>query len=52
MQVLNGLLEREDWENAIKIPLGVIPAGEFSACEGAIKLVRSQKCVLGFSMCF
>ncbi|EYU35832.1 hypothetical protein MIMGU_mgv1a020787mg, partial [Erythranthe guttata] len=25
--VLNGLLIGEDWENAIKIPLGVVPAG-------------------------
>ncbi|EYU27907.1 hypothetical protein ABFS82_13G113400 [Erythranthe guttata] len=27
VEVLNGLLIREDWENAIKIPLGVVPAG-------------------------
>ncbi|MCD7456010.1 hypothetical protein HAX54_030437 [Datura stramonium] len=25
--VVNGLLEREDWSSAIKMPLGVIPAG-------------------------
>lgn len=29
-QVLNGLLEREDWDTAIKMPLGVVPAGLFS----------------------
>lgn len=26
-ELINGLLEREDWENAIKLPLGIIPAG-------------------------
>lgn len=29
-QVLNGLLERGDWDTAIKMPLGVVPAGLFS----------------------
>ncbi|KAK9681792.1 hypothetical protein RND81_10G028200 [Saponaria officinalis] len=27
VEVINGLLQRDDWETAIKIPLGVIPAG-------------------------
>ncbi|XP_057962551.1 sphingosine kinase 1-like [Malania oleifera] len=27
VEVINGLLEREDWETAIKMPLGIIPAG-------------------------
>ncbi|GMN50902.1 hypothetical protein TIFTF001_020067 [Ficus carica] len=27
VEVVNGLLEREDWETAIKTPLGVVPAG-------------------------
>ncbi|KAH6790542.1 sphingosine kinase 1 [Perilla frutescens var. frutescens] len=27
VEVLNGLLIREDWENAIRIPLGAVPAG-------------------------
>ncbi|CAJ1961544.1 unnamed protein product [Sphenostylis stenocarpa] len=26
-EVVNGLLQREDWDTAIKIPLGVVPAG-------------------------
>lgn len=26
-ELINGLLEREDWENAIKLPLGIVPAG-------------------------
>ncbi|KAI9108522.1 hypothetical protein K1719_020406 [Acacia pycnantha] len=27
VEVINGLLERNDWETAIKIPIGVVPAG-------------------------
>ncbi|CAK9141793.1 unnamed protein product [Ilex paraguariensis] len=27
VEVVNGLLEREDWNDAIKMPLGVVPAG-------------------------
>lgn len=27
VEVVNGLLRREDWETAIKVPLGIIPAG-------------------------
>lgn len=26
-QVINGLLERADWETAIQTPLGILPAG-------------------------
>lgn len=31
VQVLNGLLERPDWEAAIKMPIGIIPAGTILA---------------------
>lgn len=27
VEVVNGLLEREDWDSAIRMPLGVVPAG-------------------------
>ncbi|ONK77059.1 uncharacterized protein A4U43_C02F2670 [Asparagus officinalis] len=27
VEVVNGLLQREDWDSAIKVPLGIIPAG-------------------------
>ncbi|XP_020398823.1 sphingosine kinase 1 [Zea mays] len=27
VEVVNGLLQREDWETAIKVPLGIISAG-------------------------
>lgn len=28
-QVVNGLLQRDDWDTAIKMPIGVIPAGTY-----------------------
>ena len=31
VQLLNGLLERPDWERAIKMPIGIVPAGTFAA---------------------
>ena len=34
-QVVNGLMEREDWEMAIKVPIGMLPTGSGNA------LVRS-----------
>uniref|UniRef100_A0A1J3GG48 sphingosine kinase n=2 Tax=Noccaea caerulescens TaxID=107243 RepID=A0A1J3GG48_NOCCA len=27
VEVVNGLLEREDWRNALKLPVGMVPAG-------------------------
>ncbi|XP_020274972.1 sphingosine kinase 1-like [Asparagus officinalis] len=27
VEIVNGLLQREDWDTAIKVPLGIIPAG-------------------------
>jgi sphingosine kinase len=29
VEVVNGLLEREDWKTAIKLPIGMVPAGSF-----------------------
>ena len=44
-QVVNGLMEREDWETAIKTPLGVLPLGSGNALCASIlheaKLVLS-----------
>lgn len=33
VEVLNGLLERPDWERAIKMPIGIIPAGTVFAAK-------------------
>lgn len=30
-QVVNGLMEREDWETAIKTPIGMLPTGSGNA---------------------
>ena len=30
-QVVNGLMEREDWEVAIKVPIGMLPTGSGNA---------------------
>ncbi|EMP28797.1 Sphingosine kinase 1 [Chelonia mydas] len=35
-QVLNGLMERHDWEEAIKMPVGILPSGSGNALAGAI----------------
>ncbi|KAL5579324.1 hypothetical protein UlMin_011766 [Ulmus minor] len=61
VEVVNGLLEREDWEAAIKIPLGVVPAGTgngmakslldnvhepCSAINAVLAIIRGNKCSL------
>ncbi|XP_037744418.1 sphingosine kinase 2 isoform X1 [Chelonia mydas] len=35
-EVLNGLMERHDWEEAIKMPVGILPSGSGNALAGAI----------------
>ncbi|XP_069783172.1 sphingosine kinase 2-like isoform X2 [Narcine bancroftii] len=35
-EVINGLMSRPDWESAIKMPLGIIPAGSGNALAAAI----------------
>ncbi|XP_058504163.1 sphingosine kinase 2 [Solea solea] len=35
-EVLNGLMERPDWEQAIKIPVGILPCGSGNALAGSI----------------
>ncbi|OIT40233.1 PREDICTED: sphingosine kinase 1-like isoform X1 [Nicotiana attenuata] len=58
VEVVNGLLEREDWDSAIKMPLGVIPAGtgngmakslldavgqSCTACNATLAIIRGHK---------
>ncbi|KAG8099666.1 hypothetical protein GUJ93_ZPchr0013g34700 [Zizania palustris] len=58
VEVVNGLLQREDWKTAIKIPLGIIPAGtgngmaqsllhlageSFSVSNAVLAIVRGHK---------
>lgn len=35
-QVINGLMERPDWEQAIKTPVGILPCGSGNALAGSI----------------
>lgn len=35
-QVINGLMEREDWQEAIHIPLGILPGGSGNALAASI----------------
>ncbi|XP_042163242.1 sphingosine kinase 2-like isoform X2 [Oncorhynchus tshawytscha] len=35
-EVLNGLLEREDWEEAIQTPLGILPGGSGNALAASV----------------
>merc|ERR1712136_374571 len=35
-EVINGLMERDDWEQAIKTPLGVVPGGSGNALAASI----------------
>lgn len=35
-QVINGLMEREDWQEAIQIPLGILPGGSGNALAASI----------------
>ncbi|XP_036600735.1 sphingosine kinase 2 [Trichosurus vulpecula] len=35
-EVVNGLLDRPDWEEAVKIPVGVLPCGSGNALAGAV----------------
>lgn len=58
VEVVNGLLQRDDWDTAIKMPIGVIPAGTgngmakslldlvgdpCSACNATVAIIRGHK---------
>jgi len=36
VQVVNGLMERSDWHEAIKMPIGVLPGGSANALASSI----------------
>uniref|UniRef100_A0A096MFK2 sphingosine kinase n=1 Tax=Poecilia formosa TaxID=48698 RepID=A0A096MFK2_POEFO len=44
-EVINGLMERPDWEQAIKTPLGILPCGSGNALAGSINHYA------GYDMC-
>eukprot|EP00899_Mesostigma_viride_P001425 jgi/Mesvir1/11283/Mv01077-RA.1 len=44
VEVLNGLLLRADWEEAIRIPLGVIPAGSGNGVAKSVLHANGEPC--------
>ncbi|XP_060189525.1 sphingosine kinase 1-like isoform X3 [Lycium barbarum] len=44
VEVVNGLLEREDWDSAIKMPLGVVPAGTGNGMAKSLLDAVGQSC--------
>uniref|UniRef100_A0A671LDR2 sphingosine kinase n=1 Tax=Sinocyclocheilus anshuiensis TaxID=1608454 RepID=A0A671LDR2_9TELE len=58
-EVVNGLMEREDWEEAIQTPLGVLPGGSGNALAASIhhysglQAVSSEELLIscGFILC-
>nr|XP_056719438.1 sphingosine kinase 2 [Euleptes europaea] len=46
-EVINGLMERPDWEEAIKMPVGILPCGSGNALAGAINSCAGFEQVLG-----
>lgn len=46
-EVINGLMERPDWEEAIKMPLGILPCGSGNALAGSINFSAGFEQVMG-----
>ena len=45
-EFVNGLMSREDRQEAARFPIGIIPAGMFSTCKSEIKFTpRLWKCI-------
>ncbi|CAK9874031.1 unnamed protein product [Sphagnum jensenii] len=44
VEVLNGLLERLDWESAIKVPLGIVPAGTGNGMAKSVLNLSGEPC--------
>ncbi|EPS68311.1 d-erythro-sphingosine kinase, partial [Genlisea aurea] len=44
VEVLNGLLVREDWHKAIKIPLGIVPAGSGNGMAKSLLYASGEPC--------
>lgn len=49
MQVLNGLLERSDWERAIKMPIGIIPAGTVAVNGTSVSFLSNLQLRMSFA---
>lgn len=49
-EVLNGLLQRPDWEEAVKTPMGILPCGSGNALAGAINQHGGFEPALGIDL--
>ncbi|KAH9290297.1 hypothetical protein KI387_034414 [Taxus chinensis] len=45
VEVVNGLLERSDWEHAIKMPLGIVPAGTGNGMVKSLMEDADEPCI-------
>ncbi|KAL2101018.1 hypothetical protein ACEWY4_002779 [Coilia grayii] len=46
-EVVNGLMEREDWEEAIQTPLGILPGGSGNALAASVNHYSGAPALLG-----
>nr|XP_012609862.1 sphingosine kinase 2 isoform X2 [Microcebus murinus]XP_012609863.1 sphingosine kinase 2 isoform X2 [Microcebus murinus] len=49
-EVLNGLLDRPDWEEAVKMPVGILPCGSGNALAGAVNQRGGFEPALGLDL--
>ncbi|XP_053462419.1 sphingosine kinase 2 isoform X2 [Nycticebus coucang] len=49
-EVLNGLLDRPDWEEAVKMPVGILPCGSGNALAGAVNQHGGFEPALGLDL--
>uniref|UniRef100_A0A8D1WMX0 sphingosine kinase n=1 Tax=Sus scrofa TaxID=9823 RepID=A0A8D1WMX0_PIG len=49
-EVLNGLLDRPDWEEAVKTPVGILPCGSGNALAGAVNQHGGFEPALGIDL--
>uniref|UniRef100_A0A2K6LNU4 sphingosine kinase n=1 Tax=Rhinopithecus bieti TaxID=61621 RepID=A0A2K6LNU4_RHIBE len=49
-EVLNGLLDRPDWEEAVKMPVGILPCGSGNALAGAVNQRGGFEPALGLEL--
>ncbi|XP_047384162.1 sphingosine kinase 2 isoform X3 [Sciurus carolinensis] len=49
-EVLNGLLDRPDWEEAVKMPVGILPCGSGNALAGAVNRHGGFEPALGLDL--
>lgn len=49
-EVLNGLLDRPDWEEAVKMPVGILPCGSGNALAGAVNQYGGFERALGIDL--